>query len=44
MIYADKKRLYITSKILFSRAVCIVQREEGMSIYFNYEWTALTII
>ena len=43
-IYADKKRLYITSKILVSRVVCIVQWEEGTSIYFNYEWIALTII
>ena len=36
----DQEKLNINLIILFSRLIAIVQREEGMSTYFDYELTA----
>jgi len=39
-IQVDQQKLNINPIILFSRLITIVQREEGMSPYFDYELTA----
>ena len=39
-IQVDQKRLNINPIMLFSRLIAIVQREEDMSPYFDYELTA----
>ena len=39
-ILVDKQKLNISPTILFSRLIAIVQREEDMSLYFDYELTA----
>ena len=39
-IQVDQKKLNINPIMLFSRLIAIVQREEDMSPYFDYELTA----
>ena len=37
----DKKQVYINPTILFSRLIAIIQREEEISPYFDYELTVI---
>lgn len=40
-IQVDKKKVHINPTLLFSRLIAIVQREEDMAPFFNYELTQL---
>ena len=40
-IQIDKDKVHINPTLLFSRLIAIVQREEDMAPYFDYELTAI---
>lgn len=40
-IQVDKKKVHINPTLLFSRLIAIVQREEDMAPFFNYELTTI---
>ena len=40
-IQIDKDKVHINPTLLFSRLIAIVQREEDMDSYFDYELTAI---
>ena len=40
-VQVDKQKVHINPTLLFSRLIAIVQREEDMSPYFDYELTSM---
>ena len=40
-IQVDKEKVQINPTLLFSRLIAIVQREEDINLYFNYELTTI---